>query len=394
MGENLTLFPCFILEPIQILWHLMPEKCIPRKGLKKNPIEGLETMNNFILSFFLINSLFAEVFFSDSCVPSCCTPTLSAYNYPMRYTPGCALDIWIDGSFLYWQPKQDNMEVGFFSESVGLHVHQKWSQMNFSFKPGFAFSIGTDFNHDNWDLLGSYTRYHSTHNKNVNNSSGSFTPNLTDLATIDLVTTSGIFNITSVKQTWDLDLDFFDIDLGRWSYQGELLTCRPYLGLRGGWLDQTLHIKVGSSLPATAFCHRTIRSWGIGPMAGFYSDWMVFRGIRIYGAGAFDILFTRYNNKTNDWVNGLGGGISSNQFIHTIRNHLDLDLGVRWGTYLNSPNWHIDLAMGYGFQIFFDQNMFRNLMLATSTATMGLGCSEPNGNLYIQGLTTTVRIDF
>jgi hypothetical protein len=74
--------------------------------------------------------------------------------------------------------------------------------------------------------------------------------------------------------------------------------------------------------------------------------------------------------------------------IRSLRGHLDFEIGWGWGSCLN--DWHVDLSATYGFQVFFDQNMLRHW---TSPTNFGVSFA-PFGNLYIQGLNESLRLDF
>ena len=67
---------------------------------------------------------------------------------------------------------------------------------------------------------------------------------------------------------------------------------------------------------------------------------------------------------------------------------MDVELGLGWGSYFDCNNWHVDVTAGYGFQVFFDQNMFRNFNEGHLVQNL------PNGNLNVHGLTATIRLDF
>jgi hypothetical protein len=73
-----------------------------------------------------------------------------------------------------------------------------------------------------------------------------------------------------------------------------------------------------------------------------------------------------------------------------LRTHLDFELGFGWGSYFDNNNWHIDLSASYGWQVFFAQDMFRHF---ESTSYIG-GNTNPHGDLFVQGLTATLRVDF
>ncbi len=89
-----------------------------------------------------------------------------------------------------------------------------------------------------------------------------------------------------------------------------------------------------------------------------------------------------------------GSPIDSNaaisQTIDFLRAHADFELGLGWGTYFDNNNWHIDFSATYGFQIFWDQNMFRNFESSVAPAKS----FAPNGNLYVHGVTLNADFDF
>ena len=57
---------------------------------------------------------------------------------------------------------------------------------------------------------------------------------------------------------------------------------------------------------------------------------------------------------------------------------------------VNYNDYHIDFSAGYGFQVFFNQNMFRHF----NDDQMSANSRSPYGNLYIQGLTIAFKLDF
>ena len=135
---------------------------------------------------------------------------------------------------------------------------------------------------------------------------------------------------------------------------------------------------------------KELKSWGMGPEVGVNTHWNFCYGFRLYGQAEADILFTRYTTQRT-----FDQDISANRTVkisqdgnNTLRAHLDLELGFGWGTYLNCYKWYFDLAAGYGFQIFFDQNMFREYQVA------GAFSSVYGGNLYLHGLTVTAKFEF
>jgi hypothetical protein len=252
------------------------------------------------------------------------------------------------------------------------------------------------FDFDNWDTSLEYTRLHQTVHKFASMSTAAATAGsgywplwLDQQVTIQTALYPN--NINAFKAHWRLNLDFLDADLGRWYYIGTQLTFRPSIGARAAWIKQQQVVHYTNVLnPAFSMDENNkIHSWGVGPRFCLDTNWMIGDGFRLFGNSAFDVLFTRYF-KSFHGNNNLAGTPSLILYkrgsdLNKLRGHLDLELGAAWGTYFDCHNWHIDLSASYGFQIFWQQNLF------TSSVTPR---GSNFGNLYVHGLTVTARLDF
>jgi len=89
----------------------------------------------------------------DPCCPAWPTPVLNAaYNYPARIQTRCPWDFFAHASFIYWQPLQENMELGFVTDTTStMFLDGRFVNMDFDYKPGFKVGVGMNFDHDNWD---------------------------------------------------------------------------------------------------------------------------------------------------------------------------------------------------------------------------------------------------
>ncbi len=67
-----------------------------------------------------------------------------------------------------------------------------------------------------------------------------------------------------------------------------------------------------------------------------------------------------------------------------------MNLGIGWGRYFNCRNYHLDFLLTYDFQIFWNQNMMRQLVDNIASG----GVSTSANNLYLQGLTARAQFDF
>lgn len=339
------------------------------------------------------------------------TPSVPAYNAAAEINTGIMGDwnTFATGSVLYWQPMQDDMRIatqGFLAVGsilgAGTTDHQKTIDMSFGFKPGFKLAAGVNFRNDNWVGYIEYTRLRGT--DSVSATTPSSNPTLYNLWGENLAATT-VFN--SLDAEFKCKLDFIDMEMERSYFVGRKLTFRSGMGLRVALITESLDANYsydGSiltnsdavpeilALPGYLDAVNRTISWGIGPRMGLEMDWLLGVGIRIFGSGFADVLYTSYKIQTKSRT---FPSASSSPFVvgnavtttnrdddtGMLRAHLDFELGMGWGTYFDYNNMHIDLAASYGFQVFFNQNMLR------------LPSYSPS-NLYIQGLTFTVRMDF
>jgi len=336
------------------------------------------------------------------------TPGMPGYNAPSCINVCGSWDVYADASFIYWQIAQDNMAFALankntLSQIATPGIKGDYVQMDFAYKPGFKVGGGINLGHDNWDSSAEYTRIHGTNSSSSNGYEGGAL--LATWGNGYLLGKSQVFQ--SASSSFKTDLDFVDWVLGRAFFVGKNLTFHPVLGVRGAWITQStaVHYRNPSSSTFTGTndsviavyssqdVYSRVHSWGVGPQTGLEANWLVGEGLRVYGNGYADMLYTRYKlqNKTDySTTTGSRQRVISRDKVGAIRTHLDLEVGLGWGSYFDDNNWHVDLSAGYGFQVFFNQNMFRSfsddIVVASGTVA--------NGNMTAQGLTAKVRFDF
>ncbi|HSX10361.1 MAG TPA: Lpg1974 family pore-forming outer membrane protein [Chlamydiales bacterium] len=350
----------------------------------------------------------------------------AAYNYPARVQTRCPWDLSFDASFIYWQPLEDNLEFAIVDNTtlsgpdlVEDSIDANVVDMDFNYKPGFKIGFGGYFDYDNWDVHAEYTWFHT---KNHNSASVADTstaatttqkilplwgvPGENTSATPDMLDAEMFFNSADAK--WKMNMDIVDLDLGRWCYVGTKLTVRPNFGARAAFIRQHYHVTYeAQSFDSDAADSREVNvfanthNWGVGVKTGLDTNWMIGQGFRMFGCSEADILFTRYTKLSSaetavalaSATEGATGfpAIHVHQSKHnTVRTHFDIQLGFGWGTYWDCNNWYTDVMLGYEFQVFFDQNMFRHF----DDDVMQLNSTMPNGNLYTQGLTAQFSLTF
>jgi hypothetical protein len=346
---------------------------------------------------------------------------IAGYNAPANIDVRDSWDLYVTASYIFWQAQEENLEIGLISQNnpEGVSGPQDTpftttykndmnvTAPNFTYRPGFKFGIGGNLGWDGWDAFAEYTWFHG--------STGSGVQPLVSKTTTHpigqyLYPIQGEFQnadfFQNANQSWGLKMDLFDISLGRSYYSGTKMTLRPFFGTRAAWIRQDLNTTYTGSTNYTnasgyfqgEFYNSSV-SWGLGPRAGFDSNWLLGYGMRLIGNGSADLLYTRYETQANDQIFALNSGVLSpisenasvSQTVDYLRTHAALEMGFGWGSYFDNNNWHVDLSATYGFQIFWDQNMFRNFENPASAPGKSFA---PNGNLYVHGLTVNGRLDF
>lgn len=363
-------------------------------------------------------------------------PTNCAYNAPAEINIGMVgdIDFFASGSFIYWQASQDNMGIAAvngqpFSDNVansGTVNTTGLSQFSvvetsFSFKPGFKVGLGMNLQTDDWDGYMEYTRVHGSTTTSSNGTAvgqsvfatwgNPFYYAYSATASSLSYLMGSVYD--SVTSSYTNHLDFFDVEMGRSYYVGKQLTFRPAWGARAAWILQNIHVGyaatgtvattddtgIYSHIPGYADVYSRNHSWAVGPRVGLTMNWLFDYGFRFFGSGYGDILYTKYKVQDKTVIlgnipastqQGVSQKFTSLDHVQALRTHLDLEVGFGWGSYFDNNNWHVDLSAAYGYQVFFDQNMFRQYGTIVAPAFN----SNPNGNLYVQGLTATMRLDF
>ena len=342
---------------------------------------------------------------------------MPGYNAPASIQVVDSWDVYATATYIYWQASQENLEIGLISRddpqgivngdnapfATSYKNNMSVTEPNFTYRPGFKFGIGANLGWDGWDAFAEYTWFHGAIGSGV----APLTPNAGPVLPpngeylypnqLDQTPVAATF-YQDADQSWHLKMDLLDISMGRSYYSGTKLTLKPFFGARGAWIRQALKTSYNAmnfSPAEQAESNNYLASWGVGPRAGFDSNWLLGYGLRLIGNGSADILYTRYKTRKNNQTVNLNhlGNITQNfaviQKTDYLRGHVDLEMGFGWGSYFDNDNWHVDLSATYGFQIFWDQNMFRNFENPSVTKSFA-----PNGNLYVHGVTVNGRLDF
>lgn len=351
-----------------------------------------------------------------------CPPDQCAYNAPDIIDIKCGWDIFVTGSFVYFQAKEENLEYMEILKAVPNSDPQalvnNYSTMCFDYKPGFKVGVGTSFGCDNWSLYLEYLRYYAdagkgslSANENINLFSYYLFP-------LFITAKPPFFVIDSATATskWRLEMDALDLLVNREYYVGRCLVFNSYFGLRAAWIDQiyksTLSSQTttvsGEQPPIALYQNIDVKlsssSWGVGPKVGLQGDWRFCGGFYFFGDTSFDLLYTSYSVKedkksiitnSSDPTTNIEtkNGEKCSKFCF-IRPHAQIGLGFGWGDYFCCNDYYFDLKIGYEFHQYWNQNV---LPMIPNGSILDNQYSDPSrlgGDLNLHGLLITARLDF
>lgn len=242
---------------------------------------------------------------------------------------------------------------------------------NFNFGWDFGYRVGgrySDVGLNEWSISLFYTGYKTKAEK-----SGAYpgligiptsfqlTSTLTDT---DFLKLFWLFAAKGYEARWDLLYHVFDLEVDHEYLTSNALSFRPYLGIRGGWIDQnidvhSIYIDVLSNdtrVPSEEKLQNHF--WGVGPRCGLGSKWWLGcvkrNSFYLYGDVSSSFMWSHW--KFSDFLK-LGSTVTANlnmksRYAGSIM--LQNLLGLEWNFTLNSQGTFIALRFGYEAQYWFD----------------------------------------
>jgi hypothetical protein len=325
----------------------------------------------------------------------------NGYNSSARIDVEGAWDFYASADFIYWQPMQENLDLGITLPTDPTTTKGNVLHMDFEFKPGFKVGLGMHFDHDDWGLFAEYTWLHMSETKSHTPPTGT---TLYPIWSTDLQSST---SRTKIAGTWYLGTNLFDLALGRPYYVGTKLVFKPSVGLRGIWMDQKMYVTntYGSGTSEYDYTHAKQDTWGIAPRVTFDADYLLGCGFRLLGKSAFSLGYQYFKSSLKENTHTTLTTLRAN--LHSKVEHITINpevgVGFGWGTYFDNNNWHFDISACYDFQVFLSQNMMKDLVgfnltsVSVGEASINLGYLQPTnacGDLYFQGLTIKAQLDF
>ncbi len=286
----------------------------------------------------------------------------------------------IFGNALYWHTTETIDWAS--TTSITQNVEKiSFKTLSFNWSTGFRIGIGYNMGYDEWDSQLFYTM---------------FTARTSDHAS-GVVTSAFLgskVSLTGPYQTAEINLklhyNMFDWDLGRKFWVGSALSLRPFVGFKGGWIDQVIHSKwqkpeILFTFLATENLKNNFR--GAGFKGGVNGKWELGSlGIHSFSLfGDFSSAFMWGNWTIRD-------KFQDNFFVTAYTKVGDRNfgsfmlrgfVGFGWDFNFDADPSHFGMKLGYEIEDWLNQYQ------VFDDSTGG-----HNNDLVLQGLTLDLRFDF
>jgi len=351
--------------------------------------------------------------------------------------------------FLYWRPSVDQLAIGNI-EKVNPLVSGATSpsavenksyvkRPGFDFEPGFRLGIAHFCPCDSWDVALNWTHFHSKASTRAATAGftapaivGSLPTNPYQVFVPYWERVAGLVP-DDVDSRWTLESDMLDLEFGYRYYVTSCLVLRPHAGLRGGRINQSVHVSsfadrettlVNTILGPLAKYKSEVDArndfLAVGPRVGLDIELDIGCGFSIVGQGAASILFGTAKKHASEVLTGATYAATAPTITIPLlpleyktggthggssRTISDLAIGLKWDHCVNWCNRShpLTVAVLWEHHCFFNFNQYtfgaNGYSASTpSGATLPLVTTATNnppvGDLFTQGLTVALGFGF
>lgn len=307
------------------------------------------------------------------------------------------VNVWIDVDVLYWKPweralvatnkKSDVFITDDFTQAPVIHPHFDWSL-------GYRLNSGYLLPSNHWDVEGSWTHFIS-HVSQHRSSHGSAFLGMFPIWSLaeDVIAGDYVFE-SNLK--WKLTVNILDLQFGRYLNACQWLDIKPFFGLSSAWIKQHMDVvyeggmfligilQPGTSLNGTDLIKMKNNYWGIGPRVGIAPRFILGKGFSLNTNAAIAGLYGFFEVKQRETYLDVTR-FSSHRHLNRFRWIADFAAGVEWKWLLQNEQYALTFKTDWEYYIFLHQFELKRDHFHLVSG---------NRNLYLQGVTFSVRFDF
>lgn len=307
----------------------------------------------------------------------------------------------MSADFIYWRAENQGNSFTYEQTDPKFGTGHLFT-IPASWDPGFRVGIGWNTPTDCWDIFLNWTCYHNkakTHKTTeITAASQGFWP----LWMGSKDTTFGPFAVASAN--WRLHNNDIDLEMGRTLNLTKTLSIRPHMGVRAGWLHQKFNNHFSSVSPFSTEVtqiriFRKSNFWGVGPRAGFNTEWNWVHGFGVLGKFSGAFLYGKSNMRITPQSIHLVefGDLEFHNLRDITQNFTELlptmqwMLGLEWGSLLGSNDqFYLNFNLCWETNYWWVQSSFPVIFSDRSSP------SPPSGtqSVSMEGITFNAVFDF
>ena len=276
---------------------------------------------------------------------------------------------------LYWQASE-TIDWAFTIESQQNFLKDSFKTLVFDWAPGFRVGMGCHMKHDQWNTQASYTRFCSTAKDHAQGSvtSGFLAPKIIP----------SLQPFSTGKICLNFYYNMFDWEIGRSILSSDYLELRASIGLRGGWITQTIYSSWTNPaylllFPVSASENLKQIFQGAGPKGAVNTKWCFKRigkhSFSVIGQLEADYLWGHWSIRDNFFDNystKINVKTSERNFGSFV---LHSFIGCGWDCIVESGQVHYSLKLGYEIEDLFDHcQLFTNTSGSQKNDLILQGC--------------------
>jgi hypothetical protein len=326
----------------------------------------------FLKATSLFNMLVVAAYFAsplDAAAPDEQKSINALPNTSARFHPN-SKDVDLFANLIVWTAKEAGADC--WAEVITSNQSESSDdirEVHFGWNAGFRIGVGYGAKHDQWDTQIYYTWFRTQGKDSVSSGPGTVHSSFLGNFYVDNVNGAGLSGPSYQKASidWTIHFSMFDWELGRNFWASKSLALRPFLGIKGGWIHQSIRSKwQHPNLSGDKFFNSGIESlknnfWGIGPEAGINTHWNLFAnqsqfylfgnfsGALMWGHWSFDDQFRNdIQQKVSINLQNINGGAS---MLRTL-------MGFGWDIYIIQNRYRFSSKLAYEMQFWLDQLQF------------------------------------
>jgi Legionella pneumophila major outer membrane protein precursor len=292
----------------------------------------------------------------------------------------------LSGEFLIWYASEQPSSLWANAttttvQNLNFTDHVDIAIASFDWNYGFRVGIGHTMEHDQWDTQLYWAWFRTSAASNI--------PTVNALINTVYLEFDGsflhgdLFLGKAASINWSLLFNMLDWELGRNCLITKALSMRPFIGIKGGCINQNILAKVNL---VTSIGKERLENhfWGIGPSGGLNTAWTIghvsSHSFNLFGDFSAATMWGNWHVKD---VYHNGSEVIPVKIDMTSLGSLMLRgfLGIGWDTH--TSGYRIAATLGYEMQIWFNQ-----LRIPTVPQL------PVHGDLTLQGGIFNARFDF